>query len=199
MMTTGIPTLIRFLIGIFLLQGVTGLIVYTALNTNWQVTWPLFALLGGSVGVLVAFWFSGMVGADRRHAVLRAAERFSKEREQIRVKAEQQRIKEVRNHARLSVKAARGGIGAGMSLKSGLVVGGALGLGVMMMFTQFLTLGLLTLTTAGGAALGYGVRARQEKLIAARRLAAEEKALKVIEPPDSVPLLGRRSWPLARR
>jgi hypothetical protein len=188
MITLGIPNLIRFLIGILLLQGVTGLLVYTALSTNWQTTWPLFLVLGVSVGVLVALWFSTIAGADRKHVVSRASERFSKEREQIRVKAEQQRIKDVRSIA----KAARGGLGAGMSLKSGVVVGGAVGLGVAMMLTQFMALGLLTLATAGGAALGYGVRVRQEKLIAGRRLAEAEKAFPVYEAQEVLPAPANR-------
>jgi hypothetical protein len=189
-------TIVRFLIGIFLLQGVTGLLVYIALGTDWHSTWPLFLLLGGSVGTMVALLFSAMVDSDRRHAVAKATERFTKEREQIRVKAEQQRVKEVRTHERQVAKAAKPGtFGGGLSLKSGALVGGAVGIGVAMLLTQFVTLGLLTLTTAGGAVLGYGVRTRQEKLIAGRRLAAEEKRLKVIEA-DAVPAIaedrGRR-------
>ncbi len=178
MISFGVTTLFRFLIGIFLLQAVTALLVYTALGTDWRTTWPLFLLLGGSIGVMVAFWFSTIVGADRRTAVARADRRFSKEREKIRVKAEQ-----------IRAKAARGGVGRGMSLKTGVAVGGAVGLGVAMMVTQFITLGLVTLTAAGGAALGYGVRARQEKLMASRRLAAEEKALKVISTQEDLPAI----------
>jgi hypothetical protein len=65
-----------------------------------------------------------------------------------------------------------------------------------MLLTQFVTLGLLTLTTAGGALLGYGVRARQEKLIGGRRLTAQENDLKVIanqEAPLAIEGRGRRS------
>lgn len=193
MISEGLATLIRFLVGIFLLQGVTGLLVYTALRTDWQTTWPLFLVLGGSIGALVALWFSAMVGADRRHAVARATERFSKEREQIRVKAEQQRTKEIRSQERLMAKAARGGgLVPGMTLKSSLVVGGAAGIGVAMLVTQFVTLGLLTLTTAGGAALGYGVRVRQEKLIAGRRVDSADREIKVIEAEDAVPVLEKK-------
>lgn len=196
MITDGAVTLIRFLIGIFLLQGVTGLLVYTALSTEWQSTWPLFLLLGASVGALVALWFSAMVGAERRHAVARASERFSKEREQIRVKAEQQRTKDMRTQERLAAKAAKGGgLGRGFSLKSGALVGGAVGVGTAMLLTQFITLGLLTLATAGGAALGYGVRVRQERLIGGRRLASDDGGLKVIgsqETPLAIEGRGRR-------
>lgn len=196
MITDGAFRLVRFLAGIFLLQGVTGLLVYTALSTDWQNTWPLFLLLGGSVGALVALWFSAMVGAERRHAVARASERFSKEREQIRVKAEQQRTKDTRTHERLAAKAAKGaGLGRGLTLKSGALVGGAVGVGTAMLLTQFITLGLLTLATAGGAALGYGVRARQERLLGGRRLSADEQDLKVIgsqETPLAIEGRGRR-------
>jgi hypothetical protein len=197
MITDGAFSLIRFLVGILLLQGVTGLLVYTALNTDWQSTWPLFLLLGGSIGVLVALWFSAMVGADRRHAVARASERFSKEREQIRVKAEQQRTKDVRTQERLAAKAAKGGgLGRGLTLKSGARVGGAVGVGTAMLLTQFVTLGLLTIATAGGAALGYGVRARQERLIGGRRPSADDQDLKVIatqETPLAIEGRGRRA------
>jgi len=190
---TSISTLLRYLLGIFLLQGVTGLLVYTALRTDWQSTWPLFAIVGAAVGAMAALWFSTIAGAGRHHVVARAAERFSKEREALRVKAEQQRIKEVRN----TVKAARG-LGAGMSLKSAVVVGGAVSLGLTMMLTQFITLGLLTIASAGGAALGYGVRVRQEKLIA-RRVQNDERAMRVIEVQDAVPAItSRKRKPRAR-
>jgi len=175
----GLGSLIRFLIGIFLLQGVTLLLGYTAMHTDWTLTWPLFALLGGAIGVLVAFWFNAIVDADRHRTLSRASERFSREREKIRVKAEQ-----------LRSKAKRGSMGA--SAKTGVVVGGALGVGVAMMFAQFMTLGLLTLSAAGGVALGYGVRVRQEKGLATRRLEAETRAIEAIaldetQPPRLLP------------
>ncbi|NCA69583.1 MAG: hypothetical protein EOM91_05640 [Sphingobacteriia bacterium] len=190
---SGVGSLLRFLIGIFLLQGVTGLLVYTALSTDWTRTWPLFLLLAVSIGTLVAFWFNTIVAADRHRTVSRISERFSKERERIRVKAEQVRAKVGRDHARLQAKARGGTLSA--NLKTGAVVGGALGLGVAMLLAQFVTVGLLTLTTAGGAALGYSVRVRQEKRIVAKRLAAEDRLL-LVEPETESPrrrLLGRKS------
>ena len=83
MIASGVPALIRFLIGIFLLQGVTGLLVYTAHAYELADHLALVLLLGPVPSVLlVALWFSTIVGADRRHAVSRAAQRFSREREQ---------------------------------------------------------------------------------------------------------------------
>ena len=119
----GLGSLIRLLIGIFLLQGVTVLLVYTALQTDWLTTWPLFALLGGAIGFLVALWFNTIVSADRHRTVSRISERYFKEREKIRVKAEQQRAKDGRSNERLAAKA-RSRSSSGMGLKTGVVVGG---------------------------------------------------------------------------
>jgi hypothetical protein len=195
LLPTGVGSLIRFLIGIFLLQGVTGLLVYTALSTDWRTTWPLFLLLAGSIGTLVAFWFNTIVAADRHRTVSRISERFSKEREKIRVKAEQVRAKVGRDNAVLLAKVRnRGSLGA--NLKTGVVVGGAVGLGVAMMLAQFVTLGLLTVTTAGGAALGYTIRVRQEKRIVAKRIAEEERLLMQDDEPPRRRLPGRKARPV---
>ena len=193
----GLGSFVRFLIGILLLQGVTVLLIYTALQTDWMTTWPLFALLGGFIAVMVALWFNTIVSADRHRVVSRVSERHSKEREKIRVRAEQQRVKATREAANLAAKVKKRA-SAGVSLKTGLVVGGTFGVGVAMMLAQFMTLGLATLAGAGGAALGYTVRARQEKTIAAKRLAAEERALRVIEVDDEVPVLPRRKTKTSR-
>jgi len=187
----GIGSLIRFLSGIFLLQGLTVLLVYTALNTDWKTTWPLFTLIAAAIGFVVALWFNTIVYADRNRAVSRASERFSKEREKIRVKAEQQRAKASLTSERAASKA-RKRSSVGMSLKTGVVVGGAVGVGVAMMMAQFMTLGLVTLTAAGGAALGYAVRTRQEKVINSKRLAAEDRVFKTLDAEPARTVLPQR-------
>ena len=59
-----------------------------------------------------------------------------------------------------------------------------------------LTLGLLTLTTAGGAALGYGLRARQDRLgFGGLSLARAEKTVKVIESQTSKPAIEGKKAP----
>ncbi|MBV5310022.1 hypothetical protein [Chromatium okenii] len=185
-----LSSFIRFLIGILLLQGVTVLLVYTALQTDWHVTWLLFTLLGIAIGVLVALWFNTIIYAHRSRAVSKLSERFSKEREKIRVKAEQQRAKDGRDNERLAAKARSS---SGISLKTGVMVGGTIGLGITMMVAQFMTLGLITLTAAGGAALGYSVRVRQEKMIQNKRLATESRDFQAIEVDSATQLLPRRA------
>ena len=85
-------------------------------------------------------------------------------------------------------KAKSGGLSPGTSLKTGAIVGGAVGLGVAVM-TQFVTLGLLMATSAGGLALGYTVRARQEKVVRNKQLSAAEKPVAVIEAGRAKPIL----------
>lgn len=183
---------VRFLVGILLLQGVTVLLIYTALQTNWQVTWPLFTVLGAAIGFLAALWFNTIVYAHRSRAVSKITERFSKEREKIRVKAEQQRAKDGRSNERLAAQA-RTRPAMGMSLKTGVIVGGTVGLGVAMMVAQFMTLGLVTLTAVGGAALGYTVRSRQEKFLTNKRLSTEGHHLRTIEVDATTQLLPQRT------
>jgi Flp pilus assembly protein TadB len=187
-----LSSFVRFLIGILLVQGVTVLVIYIALQTDWQVTWPLFTALGAAIGFLAALWFNTIVYAHRSRAVSKITERFSKEREKIRVKAEQQRAKDGRSNERLAAKV-RTRPAMGMSLKTGVIVGGTIGLGVTMMVAQFMTLGLITLTAAGGAALGYTVRVRQEKLLTNRRLAHEERTLQAIDVDHATQLLPRQN------
>ena len=47
------------------------------------------------------------------------------------------------------------------SWKLGSAMAGIGTLGVLLLFTQFMTLGLLAVSATGGALLGYGIRARQ--------------------------------------
>jgi ElaB/YqjD/DUF883 family membrane-anchored ribosome-binding protein len=155
-------SLIKFLVGIILLQGVTALLVFTALKSDLPQTWPLFAALGGTVGVLVALWFTSIADSARHQSLAKAKESFSREREKIRVRAEQDKAKEVKNTQRAAAKAQRFA-GLAISPKTGIAIGGAVGLGVAMMVAQFVTMGFLTLAAAGGAVLGYGARVRQER------------------------------------
>jgi hypothetical protein len=177
-----LTSLLKYLIGVLFVQGVTVLLVVTAFKTDLEKTGLLFLFLNLAIGALTAFWFTSMAEGARKQALSRAKESFAREREKIRVRAEQQKTKEVRNSERQiyreKTRAQKGG-----NVKTGLMLGGAAGVGVVMVLTQFVTLGLLTLTTAGGAALGYGLRARQERLGfgIGKSLPRSEKPVNVIE------------------
>ena len=181
MLPFSLTSFLKYLIGVLLLQGVTVLLVITAFKTDLEKTGLLFVLLNLAIGALTALWFTSMAEGTRKQALARAKESFAKEREKIRVRAEQQKTKEVRNsQRRVQREKTRGQKSS--NVKTGLMLGGAAGVGVFMVLTQFVTLGLLTLTTAGGAALGYGLRARQDRLgFGGKGLLRSGKVVEVLE------------------
>jgi len=177
---------IKYLVGILFVQGVTVLVVVTAYRTDLEQTGLLFLLLNLAIGTLTAFWFTSMAESVRKQALSRAKEGFARKREKLRVHAEKEKAKEVKSSQReISREKQRAQQGGG--LKTSLMLGGAAGLGVVMVLTQFITLGLLTLTmtTVGGAILGYGLRARQDRLGfgVGKLLPRNEKPVRVIEAP----------------
>jgi hypothetical protein len=189
MLRFSLSSLVKFLIGIVLLQGATTLLVVTALQSSVEQSWPLFSALGLAIGVLTALWLHSIADSARKQCLAKAQEDFSREREKIRVRAEQEKTREART-AQRQIHREKQKARTGSNLKTGVMIGGAVGVGAVMLMTQMVTLGLLTLTTAGGAALGYGVRARQERLGQAGRgllagggralLARREREMKVI-------------------
>lgn len=168
MISARITGLFRFLLGILLLQVATALLTYTALMTDLNRTIWLFVALAAFLGLLVALWFDSVIGAVREQAMARQHKQHTREREKLKVQAERER-------AKLAVEKNRSLGGA--RLRTGITVGGVAGVGIAMMLAQFMTLGLLTVATAGGAALGYGVRGRQEKRIRAREAASRERLI----------------------
>ncbi|TVQ88446.1 MAG: hypothetical protein EA400_08995 [Chromatiaceae bacterium] len=188
--------LFRFLIGILLLQGATALLTYTALKTDLEQTAWLFAALAASLGILVALWFDSVLGSMREQTLARQQKRHSKERERYSRERERLRVQAERERAKVAVKKTK----SGANLRTGLAVGGVAGLGVAMMLAQSVFLGLLAATTAGGAALGYTVRLRQEKrqrahetLVANRLLFDGESEVPALEL-QPAPATPKRRW-----
>ncbi len=156
------PTLFRLLIGVFLLQGATAVQIIAALKSEQPEVRLLFGAVALALGVAAAFWFASLAAAGRREALARAQQGFSREREKLQVKAERDKTRLIeKTHRRLARERDR--LQGKAGLKVGAAFAGVAGLGVLMLFTQFITVGLLTLTAGGGAAAGYLLRIRQER------------------------------------
>jgi len=202
MLRYSLVSLIKFVFGILILQAGTALLVYAGQKTDLTQTWPLFAALGGTLGVLVALWFNSIADSARHQSLAKAKEVFSREREKIRVRAEQDKAREVKMTQKAAARSQRVA-GLAISPKTGIAIGGAVGVGVAMLLAQFVTLGLLMLTTAGGAVLGYGARMRQERyagLLGGNGSKAlgggEAREVKVIDAePATLAIEGRRRRP----
>jgi hypothetical protein len=122
--------------------------------------WIAFGLIGLLVTVLTAFWFGAIAKHVKKDAVARAKELFAKERERLRLQTEKEKNKLMeQSHRRVVQETSRAHAKA--NFKVGAAFVGALGVGAVMLFTELVTLGLLTLSTGGGALAGYLMRARQ--------------------------------------
>ena len=154
----------KFLVGIFLLQGTTALLLMTAQDADLGKSGWLIGSLGLLIGVLAALWFSAIAGHASQHTFARASEKFNRQRDRIRRQAEKEKTREIRDsHQQLLRETRR--LQNRSTVKLGAALTGIAGLGVLLLFTQFVTLGLLAVSATGGALLGYGVRARQYPVV----------------------------------
>ncbi len=155
-----VPAFIKFLVGIFLLQGATVLLLMTAQDADLHRSGWLVIALGLLIGVIAALWFSAIASHASQHSFNRASEKFNRQRDRIRRQAEKEKTREIRDSHQQVLRETRR-VQNRSTLKLGAAMTGIAGLGVMLLFTQFMTLGLLAVSATGGALLGYGVRARQ--------------------------------------
>ena len=112
------------------------------------------------VAIMVAFWLSSLsehFHKDREHEI---KDSFAKEREELRVKAEKEKIKVVKQAQKEIAKEAKL-THAKANFKVGAAFAGVLGVGILFMLAQFVTAGLLTMTAAGGAIGGYYWRGKR--------------------------------------
>ena len=184
MLPLHLSSFVKYLIGILFLQGTTGLIVYAALKTDLTQTWPLYGALGVTVAAMTALWFNSIATGARKESLAKAQASFSREKEQLRVRVEQEKIREIKNTQRLA-KRQQQRARFGSQAKTGLIMAVGVGAGLLLLMTQMISLGVLALSTAGGAAIGYGVRARQERLASGEgdllRLGRRAKPVRVLE------------------
>ncbi len=158
--------MVKFFFGILLVQSVTIALFFAAMqagldNTQLMLT---IGLLEALFSILAAFWFSSIARQRHRDELAGIREEHAREREKIKVNAERQKArilskshKEILNESRRSQTAA--------NLKIGAAFAGALLFGGIMLYTQFVTFGLLVLTTAGGGLAGYLAKGRQIALV----------------------------------
>jgi hypothetical protein len=132
-----------------------------ALKSDDRELWLAVLLLAMILGLVTAFWFASIAGHAKKDALARARDEFSMEREKLRVNAERQKTRLLRkSHEEIRKETNRAHARSSFKLGAGFV--GIIAAGSLMMFTQFLTLGMLLLAVGGGALGGYLIRVRQE-------------------------------------
>jgi len=153
----------RFFPAILLIQIITSVLIFAlikgGLDHQLLIILAVFWLL---ISLLASFWFSSMAIHMYKDTLAKTMDAHARERETIRVNAERQKLKAIKkNHQQILKETRRTNRKANFKVASILVISAAIG-GIML-FTQFMTTGLLVLGTAGGGLAGYLTRMRQEK------------------------------------
>ncbi len=139
------------------------------------------------LALVMSLWF-GTVSrhlGDQRIASLKQS--FAAEREKMNLTAERAKKKLVQKTAR-QIEAHERRTKAKANVKVGTAIALAGGFGLLMMFMQLTTLGLLTMTSVGGAVGGYLARAKREQDLLAG--AQDYKMIEGVEVVDDAPESG---------
>jgi len=153
--------LFKFIVGILLVQLTTVALVMLMPEDLegtgvLRLIIPLFF-----VGVAVALWFASMTQHYRQDQVSKAKEDFAKQREKLILKAERSKARVVKQAHKDVAKESRI-VHAKANFKVGASFAAAIGVGGLLLLTQFLTIGLLLVSTSGGALAGYLYKARRQ-------------------------------------
>ena len=155
--------MLKYLLGILIIQAATVAMTLAAIKSDDQELWLSVLLLGLLITLVTAFWFASIAGHAKKDALANAKDEFSKEREKLRVNAERQKTRLLRkSHEEIRKETNRAHARSSFKLGAGFI--GIVAAGSLMIFSQLLTLGLLTLAVGGGALGGYLMRVRQETL-----------------------------------
>ena len=155
--------MLKYLLGLLIIQAATVAMTLAAIKSGDQELWLAVLLLGLLIALVTAFWFVSIAGHAKKDALANAKDEFSKEREKLRVNAERQKTRLLRkSHEEIRKETNRAHARSSFKLGAGFI--GIVAAGSLMIFSQLLTLGLLTLAVGGGALGGYLMRVRQETL-----------------------------------
>lgn len=113
------------------------------------------------LAVISAFWFSSIARALSERTISKMKEHHARDREKIQVNAERAKTKLVEKTQKEITKQTRKAAGKA-NFKVSLAFMGAAVAGVFMIIVEMMTMGLMTLMTAGGALGGYVARGRRE-------------------------------------
>jgi Flp pilus assembly protein TadB len=122
-----------------------------------QITIPLLF-----IALAIAFWFTSLSAHDKKDAIYKKEGDFAKEREKIKVKAEEEKIRTMKEAQKEIVHEATK-THAKANFKVGASFAGVLAVGGLFVLAQMVTAGLLVMTATGGVLGGYYWRGKRLK------------------------------------
>jgi len=138
----------RYLPGIVLAQLIA--ILMTWFNRGQlleSMTWLQILVPSLVVALVVGFWFNALSRRDAAKTLEKTKQQHLREREDLRVAAEKAKAK-VQREAHKSITRETRKTHARANLKVGIALSGAIAFGVLMMFTQLASLGLILQSNA---------------------------------------------------
>ena len=152
----------RFLIGILLIQLATVALVLLAPDNLQGLGWLRLLIPIVLMGAFSAFWFNSIANHKSKDEVSKLQESHAKEREKLQLNAERAKTRMMKKTQQEIAREAKITHGKA-NFKVGATLAGAMGFGALMLLTEMITLGMITMTTAGGALGGYLYRGRKQK------------------------------------
>lgn len=159
--------LLKYLLGIVLIQAATVTVMLLAPENLHGLELLRVLVPVAIIGFLGAFWFASMAHHLRKDHLAKLRDEFARERENLRVNAERSKARAMKQAQKDIAREARV-THARASFKVGAAFAGVIGIGGLLLLTQFLTVGIMALSTGIGALGGYLYRGRQYKAALAR-------------------------------
>ena len=150
----------RFFLGILLVQLSTVLLVLLTPKPQ-GLDWLTLLIPILVISFFAAFWFESMAKHKIKDEVNVAAAQHAREKEKIQINAERAKTRLVKKTQQQIAKESKIAHSKA-NFKVGATFSGAIAFGALMLITELITLGLLTMSTAGGALGGYLWRAKKE-------------------------------------
>jgi len=159
--------MLRFLPGILIIQIATLVLVFLAPDNLQGVAWLRLLVPLLVVGFFSAFWFASIAKHKSKDDVSQIQAQHAREREKIQLNAERAKTRMMKKSQQQIAREAKLTHGKA-NFKVGATLAAAMGFGALMLLTEMLTLGIVTITTAGGALGGYmyrGVKERKKNIL----------------------------------
>ncbi len=158
--------LLKFLFGIILTQIVTISLILIAPDNFTTVGAIRIGIPLLFIALIIAFWFTTISKSYSQDAINRIKENFAKEKEKIRLSAEEAKRdieKNAQKEAQRAIIKEATSTHAKANFKVGVAFAGVLGVGALFVFAQMVTVGLLAMSATGGAIGGYYLRGKRLK------------------------------------
>jgi hypothetical protein len=156
-----VPLTVKLFLGLVLIQVVTALLLYAWWRTGSTDAALTFGALAVASALFAALWLASLARSHSAEAVLRAEGHLARERERHKRLTAEERARAV-ERVRRQVERETQRVRSRSNVRLYGAFAGVAGLGTLLLLTQFLSLGVLLISSSGGAVAGYLLRARQE-------------------------------------